>query len=43
MRCGTEPAHTWTVTGPEGAVREVERLVDHGEGSPALLGLSVGS
>jgi len=23
-RCGKEPAHTWTITGPEGAVREIE-------------------
>src|SRR2546429_9995166 len=27
-RCGKEPAHTWTITGPEGATREID-LCDH--------------
>jgi hypothetical protein len=27
-RCGKEPAHTWTITGPEGAAREID-LCDH--------------
>src|SRR3982751_6937 len=29
-RCGKEPAHTWTITGPEGAVREIELCERHG-------------
>jgi len=29
-RCGTEPAHTWTITGPEGAIREIELCERHG-------------
>ena len=29
-RCGKDPAHTWTVTGPEGAVREMELCERHG-------------
>jgi len=28
-RCGKEPAHTWTITGPEGAVREIELCERH--------------
>jgi hypothetical protein len=31
-RCGKEPAHTWTITGPEGAVREIELCERHGAG-----------
>src|SRR5438874_13632519 len=27
-RCGKEPAHTWTITRPEGAAREID-LCDH--------------
>ncbi|GIJ49776.1 hypothetical protein Val02_66620 [Virgisporangium aliadipatigenens] len=29
-RCGKDPAHTWTITGPEGAVREIELCAHHG-------------
>jgi hypothetical protein len=29
-RCGKEPAHTWTITGPEGATREIELCERHG-------------
>jgi hypothetical protein len=29
-RCGKEPAHTWTITGPEGAIRETELCERHG-------------
>jgi hypothetical protein len=29
-RCGKDPAYTWTITGPEGAVREIELCERHG-------------
>ncbi len=29
-RCGKDPAHTWRITGPEGAVREIELCDRHG-------------
>ena len=29
-QCGKEPAYTWTITGPEGAVREIELCERHG-------------
>jgi hypothetical protein len=29
-RCGKEPAHTWTITGPEGSTREIELCEKHG-------------
>ena len=29
-RCGKEPAHTWTIIGPEGATREIELCERHG-------------
>jgi hypothetical protein len=28
-RCGKEPAHTWMITGPEGATREIELCDRH--------------
>jgi hypothetical protein len=28
-RCGKEPAHTWVITGPEGATREIELCDRH--------------
>jgi hypothetical protein len=28
-RCGKEPAHTWIITGPEGATREIELCDRH--------------
>lgn len=29
-RCGKEPAHTWLITGPDGAPREIELCDRHG-------------
>jgi hypothetical protein len=29
-RCGKEPANTWAITGPEGAVREIDLCDRHG-------------
>ncbi|WP_426503012.1 hypothetical protein ACPPVO_36045 [Dactylosporangium sp. McL0621] len=29
-RCGTEPANTWVITGPDGAPREIELCDQHG-------------
>jgi hypothetical protein len=29
-QCGKEPAYTWTITGPEGAIREIELCERHG-------------
>ena len=31
-RCGKEPAHTWVITGPEGATREIELCDRHAAG-----------
>jgi hypothetical protein len=28
-RCGREPAHTWQITGPDGAPREIELCEQH--------------
>ncbi|MDT4987691.1 MAG: hypothetical protein QOI74_1785, partial [Micromonosporaceae bacterium] len=28
-RCGKEPAHTWQITGPDGAPREIELCEQH--------------
>jgi hypothetical protein len=29
-RCGKQPAHTWTIIGPEGAACEIELCEQHG-------------
>src|SRR5258708_31255847 len=29
-RCGKEPANIWTITGPEGAIREIDLCDQHG-------------
>jgi hypothetical protein len=29
-RCGKEPAYTWVITGPDGAIREIELCERHG-------------
>jgi hypothetical protein len=29
-RCGQEPAHQWTITGPEGTIRAIDLCDRHG-------------
>jgi hypothetical protein len=43
-RCGKEPAHTWVITGPEGATREIELCDRHAAGvaNAFALGRAVG-
>jgi hypothetical protein len=44
-RCGKEPAHTWVITGPEGATREIELCDRHAAGvaNAFALGRTVSS